>query len=98
LHARRRQHSCFWQARCSAAAGLVWLVAGTAANGQTTATDSYTATIEMLCRNYATTQVGMPPDQMFSLCMAQRHCRVSAGSADYQCEPPQPMSWHGGGY
>ena len=33
----------------------------------------------------------MPADLMFQQCMAERHCRIPSGSADYQCEPPGPM-------
>jgi hypothetical protein len=54
---------------------------------------SYTATMEEICRQYATAtaQTGMPADLMFQQCMAERHCRIRSGSADYQCEPPGPM-------
>jgi hypothetical protein len=61
-------------------------------------TDDYTASIQQICRYYATAQRGMPADLMFSQCMSERHCRLSPGSAGYQCEMPRPMSWHGGGY
>jgi hypothetical protein len=54
---------------------------------------SYTATMEEICRQYATAtaQTGMPADLMFQQCMAERHCRIPSGSAGYQCEPPGPM-------
>jgi hypothetical protein len=54
---------------------------------------SYTATMEEICRQYATAtaQTGMPADLMFQQCMAERHCRIPSGSAHYQCEPPGPM-------
>jgi hypothetical protein len=54
---------------------------------------SYTATMEEICRQYATAtaQTGMPADLMFQQCMAERHCRIRSGSADYQCELPGPM-------
>jgi hypothetical protein len=61
-------------------------------------TDDYTASIQQICRYYATTQRGMPADLMFTQCMSERHCRLSPGSAGYQCEMPGAMSWHGGGY
>ncbi|MBO0735864.1 MAG: hypothetical protein J2P48_04760 [Alphaproteobacteria bacterium] len=54
---------------------------------------SYTATMEGICRQYATAtaQPGMPATLMFEQCMSERHCRISSGSAGYQCEPPGPM-------
>jgi hypothetical protein len=82
------------------AIALIWLVTCSAASGQTGPddADSYTAMIEGICRQYAAAVTGMPPGRMFAQCMAERHCWILSGSASYQCEPPQPMSWHGGGY
>ena len=83
-----------------AAAALVGLAMCTTARGQTGpgSADSYTAVIAGICREYAAAITGMPPNVSFDQCMAERHCRIVPGSATYQCEPPQPMSWHGGGY
>jgi len=82
------------------AAALVWLAASAAASAQTGAGDAYgrAAAIEAICRQYAAAQTGMPADLMFRQCMSERHCRVSSGAPGYQCEAPEPMSWHGGGY
>jgi hypothetical protein len=60
--------------------------------------DKRVAIIEEICRQYAAAVTGMPRDLMFNQCMSERHCWVSSGSTGYQCEAPQPMSWHGGGY
>jgi hypothetical protein len=88
---------CAWHG--SAAAALIWLIAG-AACGQTGPGVAYdrAAAIEAICRQYAAAQKGMPVDLMFDQCMSERHCWMSAGSPGYQCELPGPMTWHGGGY
>jgi hypothetical protein len=78
----------------------IWLAIGAAASGQTyggSAYDGSAATVA-LCRQYAAAQQGMPADLMFRDCMAERHCRPSAGATGYECEVPGPMTWHGGGY
>jgi hypothetical protein len=82
------------------AAALIGLATYATASEQTGRGDgdSYTAIIAGICRQYAAAITGMPVDLMFDQCMAERHCRRSVGSATYWCEPPQPMSWHGGGY
>jgi hypothetical protein len=77
---------------------LILFVTGIVASGQTGSGVPHTAMIEVLCRQYAAALVGVPADPAFDQCMVERHCRVSAGSSGYQCELPQPMSWHGGGY
>jgi hypothetical protein len=79
---------------------LIWLLAGMAASGQTGPDEAYdrAAAIAAICRQYAALQSGMPADQMFTQCMSERHCRASPGPPGYQCEAPEPMSWHGGGY
>jgi hypothetical protein len=84
----------------AAAAASIWLAFCAIASGQTGpgGADRYTAMIEGICRDYAAAITGMSVDLMFDQCMAERHCRISIGSATYWCEPPQPMSWHGGGY
>ena len=87
-----------WAWRAAIVAGSIWLVAGIAARGQTRAGAAYDGAIEALCRGYAAAQQGMPADLMFSQCMSERHCRVSAEAPGYRCEPPGPMTWHGGGY
>ncbi|HEY2538656.1 MAG TPA: hypothetical protein VGI28_04050 [Stellaceae bacterium] len=79
-------------------AALGSLVAFTAAHGQALSELAYTQGIETLCQEYAAAVSGMPADQMFDLCMAERHCWPVSTPARYQCELPQPMSWHGGGY
>jgi hypothetical protein len=58
----------------------------------------YTGMVEQICRQYATAQTGMPADLMFNQCMSERRCRASSYAPGYQCEPPGPMTWHGGGY
>ena len=90
------EDSAFRRGRLSAdltAAALIWLVTCSAANGQTGpgGADSYTLMIGAICRQYAAAVTGMPPDLMFAQCMAERHCRISRGSASYYCEPPGPM-------
>jgi hypothetical protein len=78
---------------------IVFLCTGPAAFAQRPSqSDGYAASIEQICRQYAAAQTGMPADLMFKQCMFERHCRVSAGSAGYQCERPGPLEWHGGGY
>lgn len=79
-------------------AALVSLVAFTAAYGQAGSELAYTQEIETLCRQYAAAISGMPTSSMFKLCMNERHCWRVSSPAGYQCELPQPMSWHGGGY
>ena len=90
--------SCGWCV--SAAPALVWLVTATGASGQTAASTAYgrAATIIAICRQYATTQTGMPVNLMFNQCMSERHCRASPDPLGYQCEAPGPLEWHGGGY
>jgi hypothetical protein len=79
-------------------AAVILLVTGRIASGQTGQDVAYSAMIETLCRQYAAALVGVAADPAFNQCMVERHCRVSAGPSGYRCEPPQPMSWHGGGY
>jgi hypothetical protein len=65
-------------ARCAgAAAVLIWLVAGAAANGQTGRGVAYdrTAVIQAICRQYVAAVTGMPTDLMFNQCMLERQCR-----------------------
>ena len=76
---------------------IVFLCTGTAAQ-RASQPYNYAASVEEICRQYAAAQTGMPVDLMFNQCMSERHCRVSPGSAGYQCEMPGPMTWHGGGY
>jgi hypothetical protein len=85
--------------RTSLAAALIWS-AMSPASGQTGAADTYTATVQELCRQYAAAAVpaGMSSEFMFTQCMLQRHCGVPLDSSGYQCEPPGPTSWHGGGF
>ena len=88
--------NAFRRARLSAnltATALISLVTCGAASGQTGpgGADSYTLMIEAICRQYAAAVTGMPPNLMFAQCMAERHCRISPGSASYHCEPPGPM-------
>jgi hypothetical protein len=82
-----------------AAAALFWL-AGGPASGQTGlgGADRYTASIEEICRRYATAITGMPTGAMLDQCMSERHCYISRGTAGYRCEMPGPLQWHGGGY
>jgi len=89
-----------WRAGPIAAlTAVIFLCGGGAAlTQQLSQVDNYTASIEQICRYYATAQRGMPADLMFSQCMSERHCRLSPGAAGYQCEMPGAMSWHGGGY
>jgi hypothetical protein len=84
----------------SAAAALLWLVAGATASGQPNTGSAYdrAAMIIAICRQYAAAQIGMPANFMFSQCMSERHCQVSSGPPGYQCEPPGVLQWHGGGY
>jgi hypothetical protein len=88
-------------AKCGAlsavAAAAVWLIAGAVATAQTSGDASYTAMIEGLCRGYAATQTGIPADLAFRQCMSERYCQGSPGT-EYLCQPPGPMTWHGGGY
>jgi hypothetical protein len=79
-------------------AALGSLVAFTAAHGQAGSDLAYTQGIETLCRRYAAAVSGMPTDQMFDLCMAERHCRRVSSPYGYRCEMPEPLNWHGGGY
>jgi hypothetical protein len=79
-------------------AALLLLTTGVVASGQTDSDVAYAAMIEALCRGYAAAQVGMPADSAFDQCMLARHCRAAPRPSGYQCEMPQPMSWHGGGY
>ena len=79
-------------------AALGSLVAFTAAHGQAGSELAYTQGIETLCQQYAAAVSGMPASAMFKLCMNERHCWPVSSPARYQCELPQPMSWHGGGY
>ena len=58
----------------------------------------YSGIVQQICRQYAGAQIGMPADLMFKQCMSERHCHLSSGSSEYQCETPGPMTWHGGGY
>jgi hypothetical protein len=58
----------------------------------------YTQTVEAVCRNYAGAQVGQSPELAFGQCMASRHCQAAPGGSGYECEPPGPLQWHGGGY
>jgi hypothetical protein len=78
-----------------AAAASIWLITGAGASGQTSA---YTASVEALCQQYAAAQAGMPVDAMFRQCMIERHCESSTDPSGYRCEPPGPMTWHGGGF
>jgi len=92
--------SAFGRCRLSVdltAASLIWLVTCSTASAQTGAgdADNYTAVIEGVCREYAAAQTAMPTELMFKQCMSERHCRTSPS---YRCEPPGPMTWHGGGY
>lgn len=87
-----------WAWRAGAVAASIWLVAGIAARGQTQAGAGYDSVIEAICRGYAAAQRGMPADLAFNQCMSERHCRASAEAPGYRCEPPGPMTWHGGGY
>jgi hypothetical protein len=77
-------------------AALGSLVAFTAAHRQGGSDLAYTQGIETLCRQYAAAVSGMPTDQMFDLCMAERHCRRVSNSYGYRCEMPEPLNWHGG--
>ena len=79
-------------------AALGSLVAYTAANGQGGTDLAFTQGNETLCRQYAAAVSGIPTDQMFDLCMAERHCRRVSGPYGYRCELPEPLNWHGGGY
>jgi hypothetical protein len=80
-------------------AAVVLLPIGiTAAEAQSENITQYTQTVEALCRNYAGTQVGQAPELAFSQCMASRHCQAAASASGYECEPPGPLQWHGGGY
>jgi hypothetical protein len=74
------------------AAWLIGLVVGAAA------AEDRAAMIGAICRQYAEAAAGMPADLMFRQCMSERHCWVSPGSRNYQCEAPGPLTWHGGGY
>jgi len=77
----------------------VFLCTGAAALAQRPSQPyDYAASVQQICRQYAAEQTGMPADLMFNQCMFERHCRVSPGSAGYQCELPGPLTWHGGGY
>jgi len=89
-----------WRAGPTAAcAAVIFLCGGgVALTRELGQPDDYTASIQQICRYYATAQTGMPADLMFAQCMSERHCRLSPGSTAYQCEMPGPMSWHGGGY
>jgi hypothetical protein len=95
--ASRQSRTIRDRAAAAAGAALMWGQASAIAWGQAGAGDTYTGAIEAICRQYASSQVGMPAASMFEQCMAERHCRRFAGSG-YECEPPGPMSWHGGGY
>lgn len=89
---------CAW--RRIAAAALVWSLADATVSGQTGPSIAYdrAAVIVAICRQYATTQRGMPVDLMFDQCMSERHCRVSPDPPGFHCEPPGVLQWHGGGY
>jgi hypothetical protein len=94
-------NSAYARSGAGAATALIWLLAGVAtAGGQPGPGAAYdrAAAIEAICRQYAATQIGMPPDLMFNQCMSERQCRVSPGASGYQCRLPGPLSWHGGGY
>jgi hypothetical protein len=75
-----------------AAAGIA------AADAQSESAFQYTQTVEAVCRSYAGAQVGQPPELAFSQCMMSRHCQEAPGASGYECEPPGPLQWHGGGY
>jgi hypothetical protein len=89
-HAHSAATKCAWFA--SAAAALICLVAGAAAQGQTDpgAYDRAVAT-ESICRQYAAAVTDMPADLMFKDCMSERHCQPVPTPPGYWCEPPQPM-------
>jgi hypothetical protein len=90
-----RAHSaaekCAWFT--SAAAALICLVAGTAAQGQIgrNVADDRAVVIESICRQYAAALSDMPTDLMFKQCMYERNCRPVPSPPGYWCEPPQPM-------
>ena len=71
---------------------LIGLMVGAAA------AEDRAAVIGAICRRYAEAVSGMPADLMFRQCMSERHCWVSPGWRNYQCEAPGPLTWHGGGY
>jgi hypothetical protein len=79
---------------------IICLYAGAALAQRPSQASEYTALMQQICRQYATAtaQTGMPARSIFTQCMSERHCWIPPGSAGYQCELPQPMSWHGGGY
>jgi hypothetical protein len=93
-----RAHSaaqnCAWFA--SAAAALICLVAGTAAEEQTgpSVADDRAAVIVSICRQYAAALTDMTADLMFKQCMSERHCRPVPSPPGYWCEPPPPL-WGG---
>ncbi|HXC12035.1 MAG TPA: hypothetical protein VNV39_04265 [Stellaceae bacterium] len=87
---------CVWGA--SLAVASICFVINSPASGQTGAVDAYSVMVQALCRQYATAQQGMPANLMFDQCMIERHCSEISGSQSYHCEPPGPMTWHGGGY
>jgi hypothetical protein len=77
----------------SAAAALIYLVAGTVAPRQIgySVADDRAVVIESICRQYAAALTDMPADLMFKQCMYERHCWPVPSPPGYWCEPPQPM-------
>ena len=89
--ARAATGKCAWVE--SAAAALIYLVADTAAQGQTGPSVDYdrAAVMVSICRQYAAALTDMPADLMFKQCMSERHCQPVPSPPGYWCEPPQPM-------
>ena len=88
--------------RLLSSTALLWLLAATAARGQTNpGANDRAAVVQAVCRQYAAAQTGMPVDTMYAQCMYARGYRVpgfspSPNSPGYQGELPGPATHNGG--